>query len=298
MILLMKPTALLTLIFLCWIASVSACAEDSYFDSHGVKVHYVTVGSGEPVILIHGWMADATMWGRDAKGNAAPKAPEGFEMIAIDCRGHGKSDKPHDPSQYGPEMAEDVVRLLDHLKIKKAHLLGYSMGAYIAGMVAAKHPGRVLSMIYASQAPLILGPKWTSAREVDVFVDCVEKGKDLGEYYIEITQGGQKKPTLEQANAAAKFMFAGKDLKALAAVGRSFKDMQVKAEDLRQCKAPTLFMYGGNEGDGVKNDVAIARKALGRGDVKVIEGANHMTTLMKPEFGLAIVEFLNSHKSR
>lgn len=298
MILLMKPTALLTLIFLCWIASVSACAEDSYFDSHGVKVHYVTVGSGEPVILIHGWMADATMWGRDAKGNAAPKAPEGFEMIAIDCRGHGKSDKPHDPSQYGPEMAEDVVRLLDHLKIKKAHLLGYSMGAYIAGMVAAKHPDRVLSTIYASQAPLILGPKWTNAREVDVFVDCVEKGKDLGEYYIEITQGGQKKPTLEQANAAAKFMFAGKDLKALAAVGRSFKDMQVKAEDLRQCKAPTLFMYGGNEGDGVKNDVAIARKALGRGDVKVIEGANHMTTLMKPEFGLAIVEFLNSHKSR
>lgn len=278
------------------LACVATRADDGYFDSKGIKIHYVTAGSGEPVVLIHGWMADATMWGRDVSGNAKPKAPDGFEIIAIDCRGHGKSDKPYDPAQYGPEMAEDVVRLLDHLKIKKAHLLGYSMGAYIAGMVAAKHPDRVLSTIYASQAPLILGLKWTNAREVDVFVDCVEKGKDLGEYILEITQPGQKKPTMEQANAAAKFMFAGKDRKALAAVGRSFKDMQVRAEDLRRCKAPTLFIYGGNEGDGVKNDVAIARKALGTGDLKIIEGADHMTALMKPEFGFKVVEFLMAHK--
>ena len=57
----------------------------------------------------------------------------GFQLIALDCRGHGKSDKPHDPAEYGPEMAADVVRLLDHLRIEKAHLLGYSSGAFIAG---------------------------------------------------------------------------------------------------------------------------------------------------------------------
>jgi len=52
-------------------------------------------------------------------------------VIAFDVRGHGKSGKPHDSAAYGPEMAWDVVRLLDHLAIAKAHVIGYSMGAHI-----------------------------------------------------------------------------------------------------------------------------------------------------------------------
>jgi pimeloyl-ACP methyl ester carboxylesterase len=99
-------------------------------------------------------MGDATMWGRDLEANPATKE---FQLIAVDLRGHGKSDKPHDKDKYGPEMAEDVVRLLDHLKLPKAHLVGYSMGAYVAGGVAAKYPDRVLSVVYGGQAPIIAG---------------------------------------------------------------------------------------------------------------------------------------------
>src|SRR5436190_11906301 len=105
---------------------ISAHAADDTFDSNGVKIRYVTEGTGVPVVLIHGWMGDSTTWGRDKSGTKL-KPPDGFQVIALDCRGHGKSDKPHDPAKYGPEMAADVVRLLDHLKIEKAHLVGYSM---------------------------------------------------------------------------------------------------------------------------------------------------------------------------
>src|SRR5207302_6396416 len=104
-------------------------------------------------------MGDSTMWGRDKSGNTKldTSGVNGFQVIALDCRGHGKSDKPHDPAQYGPEMAADVVRLLDHLKIEKAHLIGYSSGAFIAGKVAAIHHELVLSVVYGGQAPVIAG---------------------------------------------------------------------------------------------------------------------------------------------
>src|SRR5262245_48447266 len=109
----MKYPSLLTLLVLCCLTPRPAWAEEGTFDSNGVKIRYVTEGKGEAVVLIHGWMGDCSSWGRDRSGNAKLKEVDGFQLIALDCRGHGKSDKPRDPTKYGPEMAEDVVRLLD-----------------------------------------------------------------------------------------------------------------------------------------------------------------------------------------
>jgi pimeloyl-ACP methyl ester carboxylesterase len=224
-------------------------AEEGVFDSNGVKIRYVTEGAGEAVVLIHGWMADSSMWGRDPSGNTRlnTKNTDGFRLIALDCRGHGKSDKPHDPAAYGPEMAADVVRLLDHLKIERAHLIGYSSGAFIAGWVAANHPGRVLSVVYAGQAPLVAEARSSGSSEVEVFATAVDKCEDLGSYIIAVTPPGWPKPTVDQAKAMAKFRFDGKDVLAFALAGRSFKDLEVTAEQLKECPAPVLFIHGGNE---------------------------------------------------
>src|SRR3954463_7486808 len=127
----MKCKSLLTVVVACCAMLGIAHADEGVFDSNGVKIRYVTEGEGEAVVLVHGWMGDSTMWGRDTSGNTKLSPLEGFQLIALDCRGHGKSDKPHEQNKYGAEMAADVVRLLDHLKIKKAHLIGYSMGAFI-----------------------------------------------------------------------------------------------------------------------------------------------------------------------
>src|SRR3954469_11012898 len=170
----MKYRTLRTALLVCGLGVGPVDAADEVFDSNGVKIRYVTEGTGEPVVLIHGWMGDSSTWGRDRSGNTKLKGVDGFRLIALDCRGHGKSDKPHDADQYGPEMAADVVRLLDHLKVEKAHLVGYSSGAFIAGKVAATHPERVLSVVYGGQAPLVAGAGPKSAdpvrpSEVEVF---------------------------------------------------------------------------------------------------------------------------------
>jgi pimeloyl-ACP methyl ester carboxylesterase len=295
--------SVLAALAVCCLAPKLAFAADDMFDSNGVMIRYVTEGKGEPIVLIHGWMGDSSMWGRDASGNTKLKGADGFQVIALDCRGHGKSDKPHDIEKYGPEMAADVVRLLDHLKVDKAHLVGYSSGAFIAGKVAATHPDRILSIVYGGQAPLVAEakvakPKSSGPSEVEVFAKAVDEGKDLGVYIIAITPPGRPKPTEEQASAIARFLYGGKDVKAFAAAGRSFENLEVTEEQLKKCKAPMLFIHGGNESDHVKDRVAAVRKLLGRGEVKVIEGGDHVTTLAKPEFAAALSEFLKSNKSR
>jgi pimeloyl-ACP methyl ester carboxylesterase len=296
----MKFHSLRAWLVVCCLAPGLLYAEEGVFDSNGVKIRYVTEGAGEAVVLIHGWMADSGMWGRDPSGNTRlnTKNTDGFRLIALDCRGHGKSDKPHDPAAYGPEMAADVVRLLDHIKIEKAHLIGYSSGAFIAGWVAANHPGRVLSVVYAGQAPLVAGANAAGTSEVDIFAKAVDEGQDLGSYIIAVTPPGWPKPTVDQAKAMAKFRFDGKDVLAFALAGLSFDELEVTREQLSESKAPILFIHGGNESAYVKDRVAAVRALLGRGEIKIIEGGDHITTLIRPEFGSAIVEFWRSVKTR
>src|SRR3954468_18489224 len=89
------------------------------FDSNGTKIVYFTHGKGEPVVLIHGWLSSAGVnW---ALPGTSTHLAKDYQVIALDVRGHGLSDKPTKDEAYGPELVEDVVRLLDHLKIKKAH---------------------------------------------------------------------------------------------------------------------------------------------------------------------------------
>ena len=288
------------------IAAIAVCsaampAAEGVFDSNGVQIRYVTEGEGEAVVLIHGWMADSSMWGRDDSGNTKLNTTdaEGFRIIALDCRGHGKSGKPHDTAAYGAEQAADVVRLLDHLKIDKAHLIGYSSGAFIAGHVAATHPDRVRSVVYAGQAPVIagaIGP--TDFAECEAFAKAVEEGKGLGSYILAVTPANRPKPTPEQADAIADYMFKGKDVKAMALAGNSFKDLAVTPEAFKACQAPTLFIHGGEEGEHVKGRVAKVHALLGRGEVRIIEGGDHMTTLAKPEFGTAVREFLRANMKK
>ena len=119
----------------------------------------------------------------------------------------------------------------------------------------------------------------------------MDEGKDLGAYIIAITPTGKPKPTEEQAKAIAKFLYDGKDVKAFAAAGRSFGKLEVTEEQLKKCKARVLFIHGGNESDYVKDRVAAVHKLLGRGEVKIVEGADHITTLAKPEFASALHRF-------
>jgi len=128
------------------LAAAPACAgeiKSGSFDVDGVKIAYTVRGAGPPVLLIHGWIASGVLnW--DLPGVTADLAKD-FQVITMDVRGHGLSDKPTKENLYGPELVDDVARLLDHLKIKDAHIVGYSMGGIITAKFAAKHPKRCRS---------------------------------------------------------------------------------------------------------------------------------------------------------
>ena len=98
------------------------------FESNGVRIHYLDRGSGEPGVLIHGF-AGSYEHDWEAPGVITAVGTAGYRVIAMDCRGHGRSDKPRNSSQYGLEMVNDVIRLLDHLRTPRVHAVGYSMGA-------------------------------------------------------------------------------------------------------------------------------------------------------------------------
>jgi pimeloyl-ACP methyl ester carboxylesterase len=125
----MNKTRLLFVWLLVFCTSPLLVADDFFFDSRGVNIHYSVEGKGEPVILIHGFGTSIQLnWGTPGIIKALA---DQYQVIALDNRGHGQSDKPHAPSAYGSEMANDVIRLMDHLDIRKAHIIGYSMGGVI-----------------------------------------------------------------------------------------------------------------------------------------------------------------------
>ena len=117
----MRQRSLFGFVILALAASTAVAApQQGQFLSNGVKIHYIEEGQGEPVLLIHGFSANAFVnWVLPGVfGNLAKH----YHVIALDNRGHGASGKPHEIEKYGPEMVEDAVRLLDHLKIEKAHI--------------------------------------------------------------------------------------------------------------------------------------------------------------------------------
>ena len=128
------PTSLLT-------------ASDRYFTAADARIRYRDIGQGEAVVLVHGLARSLEDW-----AGLGDSLARGHRVIAIDVRGFGRSTRFSEPSRLGIEMANDIVRLLDNLGIRRAHLAGHSMGASIAAKLAATHPDRV------SSVSLVAGP--------------------------------------------------------------------------------------------------------------------------------------------
>jgi pimeloyl-ACP methyl ester carboxylesterase len=262
-------------------------AKEGFFDSKGVKIHYTDEGQGEPVLLIHGFTADIALNWR-APGIIKELA-KNYRVIALDNRGHGKSDKPHDPKKYGAEMVEDAVRLLDHLKIQKAHVVGYSMGAIITAKLLVTHPDRLLSATLGGHGGLKEGEDLSY---LEPLAKAFEEGKGA-EAMLNFLAPKQK-PTEAQV-AVVKLLLGASDSKALAAVLRSFNEFKVPSAKLKANKLPILVLIG--ENDSLKKSVDELEGKTAKLEIVVLKGADHMTAMARPEFVKGLQEFLRKHAS-
>lgn len=123
-------------------STAHAQSKDGFFTaSDGVKIHFLTAGdSGSWVVLVHGYTDSAQrMW---FGTGIAPALAKTHRVVALDNRNHGQSDK---PQPGGPGRADDVIELMDHLKIARAHIHGYSMGGGITGQLLGRIPDRFIT---------------------------------------------------------------------------------------------------------------------------------------------------------
>jgi pimeloyl-ACP methyl ester carboxylesterase len=243
------------------------------FDSDGVRIAYSDEGKGDPILLIHGFASNvATNW-RDAHWLDTLTAAS-RRAVAYDNRGHGRSEKLYDPSRYGaPTMAEDARRLLDHLAIARADVMGYSMGARIATFLVLRHPERVRSLILAGAGiNLVRGMVGTGpiARALEA-------------------------PTIEDVtNDTARSFRAfaektGSDLKALAACMRGPRE-KISAEDLVRIAVPTLIATG--SGDVIAGSGQELKDLVPGAQLLDIEGRDHMKAVGDPRLKQGVLDFL------
>jgi pimeloyl-ACP methyl ester carboxylesterase len=122
---------------------------------HGpIEIAYLDEGEGEPIVLVHGFASNKEInWSYPGWLTAL----KGRRVIALDNRGHGQSSKLYDPAEYHlRRMTEDLRALLDHLRIERADVMGYSMGARITAFLAHDHPERVRSAILGGLGSVLL----------------------------------------------------------------------------------------------------------------------------------------------
>lgn len=117
--------------------------------SDGVSLAFERLGEGPAIVLVHGFGSSRTQnW--KSTGWYGGLTGAGFSLVAMDCRGHGDSGKPHDEGAYGHErMAEDVIAVMDAAGLSSALVCGYSMGGFIGLRLLAAHPERITRLAIA-----------------------------------------------------------------------------------------------------------------------------------------------------
>ena len=243
------------------------------FTHDGLELAYFDVGEGEPILLIHGFASTASVnWVHPGWLKTFGEA--GYRVIALDNRGHGKSDKPHEPDRYHPGlMAGDAAALLDHLGIESAHVMGYSMGARISAFLALANPEKVRSLIFGGLGIALCD----GAGDWDPIAAAL------------------RAPSLDDVTHARGRMFrtfadqTKSDRIALAACIETSREL-VSREDVAEISAPALI------GVGTKDDLAGSAQALAdlmpNARALDIPNRDHMLAVGDKVFKQAALEFL------
>ena len=262
-----------------------------YFDNEGVKIYYEIIGEGPPVIMIHGFAAN--IQGNWKDSNWVDTLKENYQLILVDCRGHGKSDKPKYATQYGEKINDDIVKLLNHLSIEKANFFGYSMGARIVTDILLENQDLFISAIIGG-FPLHYSKKST---------------KFIGKVMMKKWIKGLKKANLNDVKNKSALRFRkvistytdseSQDLEALIYVLEG--DIQrpdgiiptdpKRKEALKKVQVPVLTVFGSE--DRLSKDKSVLAQLVPGSCHVQIEGKDHITVVSDPRFHMVVKAFLN-----
>jgi len=247
------------------------------FDSGGFSIAYDDIpgDNGRPMILVHGFTSNRSEgWARLGWYGAFER--KRIRCVALDNRGHGESAKPHDPAAYSRDaMSNDILNLMDHLGIERAHIMGYSMGTRLSMAAAMKAPKRFATLTLGG-----VGDKMFENREV--------AGNPMAEAMEAESIDAIKEPMLKSFRQFADEQ--GEDRLALAALTRN-RDAQLTREELATIPVPTLVVAGAR--DELAGDADALAKVFQDGRAVTIPGCDHFSTIGHALYKATVFDFLD-----
>ncbi len=217
----------------------------------GVRIACSSEGSGDPVVLIHGLHSSTEMNWRNP--GIIKVLAQNYRVICLDLPGHGESDKPESRDAYGLQMVHDVARILEHLKVQKAHIVGYSLGGMVALKFAAVHSDTTLSVT-------LCGMGW------------LKEGGLLQRFWSNMA-GRESSRTPE-------------------ACVKGIAELALSETELKAISQPVTVIIGSDD-PVKRLYVKPLEAARPDWPVPEISGVGHLTTIKMPEFHTALVKSLN-----
>lgn len=247
------------------------------FDSGGYHIAFDDVpgSNGRPMILVHGFTSNRQEgWGRLGWYGAFER--KDIRCVALDNRGHGESAKPHDPAAYSRDaMSGDILNLMDHLGIERAHIMGYSMGSRLAMAAAMKAPKRFATLTIGG-----VGDKLFEERDIP--------GNPMAEAMEAADIESIKEPMLKSFRQFADDQ--GEDRLALAALTRN-RDAKFTREELGKLDVPTLVVAGAR--DELAGDPDALAKVFPDGRAVTLPGCDHFSAISNGLYKATVFDFLD-----
>jgi len=249
----------------------------------GVRIAYESVGKGDPVVLVHGFAASRVQNWR-APGWYQTLNDAGYRVIALDCRGHGESDKPHDPASYGHDvMARDVTLVMDAVGVDRALLMGYSMGGFITMHVLLSRPELLRKVV--------IGGVGASYLDRAAAADAVSDPARRNVIADALVEPDKSKITNVTARGFREFAEQdGKDRFALAACMRADRKV-LGAAELAHSTRPVLVVCG--ENDVLTGPPGPLAAAFADGRAVTVAKRDHMTTVGDKVYKEAVLNFFS-----
>jgi 3-oxoadipate enol-lactonase len=258
----------------------------------GIELAYDVSGEGLPVVLLHGFPFNRTLWREQVEALS-----ERYRVITIDLRGHGETDATDAPATM-EEMAEDVAALLHELQLARVVLGGLSMGGYVALAFYRLFPARVSALILADTRPQADTDEARRAREETAARALKEGMQTIADTMLPKLLAPQTHAERPEIVARVRDMILNTDPRGAASALRGMAVRRDQTGLLREIDCPALVVVGSLDAITPPADAELLKREIRDSRLEIIEGAGHVSNLERPsEFNSALEKFLRELKT-
>ena len=254
---------------------------------NGIRLEYTDEGTGTPLVLLHAFPLNRTMW----EPQITPFSAR-FRTIAVDLRGHGASNAGHTPHTL-EDFATDIKHLLDHLNIQEAIFVGLSMGGYILMALYRLYPDRVKGLVLADTRAQADTPEGRAGRFEMIRTAETQGVSAIADIMIPRLLSAHTIQTNPDLVGKVRRMILDNPVKTIVADLRAMAERPDSVPLLEKIARPTLVLVGELDQGTPPSDARVMAERIPDAQLAVLPGAAHLSNLEAPEaFNQAVLSFL------